>query len=108
MKDKDRELNLLEIAREAIDEDDIALMFERTTDDCDYDAVRALQEVTAQMLVRDLLATVEHARLRGRDPTGDDVGDAAQRRRGCCMQPMEMQATSLLVDKDHGWVETLE
>lgn len=107
MKDKDRERTLLEIAREAVDEDEIAEMFERTTgDDCDYDAVRALHEVTASALVRDLLAAVEHARLRGREPTGDDVGDAVERQRDCCGQTISTQhAMMLSSDPDYGaWV----
>lgn len=106
MKDEDRERSLIEVARDAIDEDEIEAMFELTTDkDCDPDAVRALHEVTAKTLVRDLRISVEHARIRGRDPSGDDVGDAIEQFRGCCGQTT-MQLSSLPTEPLHAeWVD---
>lgn len=73
-----------EVARQAIDEDALAEVLELTAGEaCEADAVAALQEVIADEIVADAVAAAQRARRRGRLPTGDDVGDAADDRRVC-------------------------
>lgn len=86
MKDRDRDDNIYDTARDAIDEDGLTrvLMMAAETDDLDYEAVEALHAVVTDTLVADALAAAAAARWRGRLPTGNDVGEAAERRRSCC------------------------
>lgn len=104
-KDHDWERNFIQIARAAIDEDEIEEMLTLITDDdCDDDAVRALHEVTVKHLLRDVLASVEHARIRGRCPTGDDVGDAVEQLRDCSGRTKAMEYVALESSEPvHGW-----
>lgn len=77
-----------EAAREAIDEDALAQVLELAADgECEQEAVEALHEVVADTITADVLAAQRHARRRGRFPTPDDVGDAADKRRECCTPP---------------------
>lgn len=86
MKQRDRDDNIYDAARDAIDEDGLArvLMAAAETEDLNDEAVAALHAVVTDTLVADALAAAAAARWRGRDLTGDDVGEAAERRRSCC------------------------
>lgn len=85
MKRRDDDGSIHRAAYEAIDEDALERVLELAAgDDCDPEAVAALHTVAADTLVADALAAAGAAGWRGRFPTGDDVGDAAERRRSCC------------------------
>lgn len=86
MKRDDRDYTIHDAARDAIDEDGLArvLSLAADTKDCEDEAVAALHAVLADTLVADALAAAAAAQWRGRGPTGDDVGQAAERRRSCC------------------------
>lgn len=86
MKRDNRDYTIYDIARESIDEDGLErlLRMAAETDELDEEAVSALHAVTTDTLVADALAAAAHAEWRGRAPTGDDVGVAAERRRSCC------------------------
>lgn len=86
MKRDDRDHTIFDAARDAIDEDDLARVLALAADaeDLDDEAVAALHAVATDTLVADALAAAAAARWRGRAPTGDDVGEAAERRRSCC------------------------
>ncbi len=100
MKGQDTDESIHEAAREAIDEEGLARVLELAAgEDCDDDAVAALHEVTADTLVADALAASGAAGWRGRGPTGEDVGAAAEKRRSCCeREPPEMVPTSARVE----------
>jgi hypothetical protein len=86
-KPDDRE-SIHEAAREAIDKDELARVLELAADgEYGQDAAEALRENTADEIVANVLAATTHARRRGRLPTGEDIGDAADERRVCCCQP---------------------
>lgn len=89
MQEGDREDNIYDAARDAIDEDGLArvLMIAAETEDLDAEAVAALHAVLTDTLVADALAAAAAAQWRGRVPTGNDVGEAAERRRSCCDYP---------------------
>lgn len=85
MKKRDTNDSIFETARDAIDEEGLARVLELAAGEgCDDDAVAALHEVTADTLVADALAAARVAGWRGRYPTGEDVGTAAEKRRSCC------------------------
>lgn len=85
MENSDDRNSIHEAAREAIDEDELARVLALAADgECGEDAVVALREVAADEIVADALAAARGARRRGRPPTGDDVGNAADERRECC------------------------
>lgn len=86
MKREDRDYTIYEAAQDAIDEDGLArvLAMAADTDELDDEAVAALNAVATDTLVADALAAAAAADWRGRVPTGDDVGKAAERRRSCC------------------------
>lgn len=86
MKNHDQRETIHEAALDAIDEDGLERVLRLATGEerCDEGAVTALRTVTADTLVADALAAAAAAGWRGRFPTGDDVGDAAERRRSCC------------------------
>lgn len=71
--------------REAIDEEVLAEAIERAlSEECDTDEVTvALREVAAEEITSTLSVVLAHARRRGRCPTGEDVGRAADERRRC-------------------------
>lgn len=87
MKKPNERNSIHEAAKKAIDEDGIAQVLELAGgEECGHDAVEALQEVIAEEIVADALGAAAHARRRGRSPTGEDIGGAADERRSCCSQ----------------------
>lgn len=86
MKRDDRDYTIYDAAQDAIDEDELArvLAMAADTEELDDEAVAALHAVATDTLVADALAAAAAAGWRGRPPTGDDVGEAAERRRSCC------------------------
>lgn len=89
MRQPNAQNQLHEAARQAIDEDALAEVLELAAgEECEHDSAVALREVLADEIVADALAATQHARRRGRLPTADDVGDAADERRKCCLPPM--------------------
>lgn len=98
MKRDERDYTIYDAAREAIDEDGLAkvLALAADTEEPDDEAVAALHAVATDTLLADALAAAAAAKWRGRNPTGDDVGEAAERRRSCCDDerpegPMELK-----------------
>lgn len=98
MPTTDDSQELVEAARAAIDEEALAEVLELTAE-AEYGAAApaALREVLTDELVADAVAAADRARRRGRGPTGDDIGAAADRRRECCGPPMQ---------PTHAWVES--
>lgn len=85
MKKSDEPESIHEVARDAIDDEELARLLELVGGgECNQDAVDALQAVTTETLVADVVAAVRYAQRRGRLPTGEDVGNAADQRRSCC------------------------
>lgn len=98
MTKADAQNRIHEAARQAIDEDALAEVLELVAgEECEQDAAVALREVTADEIVADALAAAQRARRRGRVPTCDDVGDAADERRECCFLP-PMQPTHAQIE----------
>lgn len=88
MGEPDDSISIHEAARDAIDEEELERVLEvAASGEYEEDAVEALRAVTADGIVADALAATAHARRRGRDLTGEDVGDAADERRACCSPP---------------------
>lgn len=96
MKRTDDGDSIYEAAHDAIDEKALARVLELAAGEgCDDEAVAALHAVTAETLLADALAAAAFARRRGRQPTGEDVGNAADKRRSCCDQnEVEWEFTS--------------
>lgn len=88
--------SIYDAAHDAIDEEALARVLELATGEgCDDEAVAALHAITAETLLADALAAAGYARRRGRLPTGEDVGSAADKRRSCCDQnEIEWEFTS--------------
>lgn len=86
MKRDDPDHTIYDAAQDAIDKDGLArvLALAADTEDLDDEAVAALHAVATDSLIADALAAASAAAWRGRAPTGDDVGEAAERRRSCC------------------------
>lgn len=98
MKKSDEPDSIHEVARDALDDEELARLLELAAGgECNQDAVDALQAVTIETLVADVVAAVRHARRRGQLPTGEDVGDAADKRRSCC-ERQNMRVMSLKSD----------
>lgn len=88
MKGSDDRTSLHEAVADAIDEEQLARALDLATDgEYEQDAVAALHVVAAEEIVAVVLGATDRARRRGRNPTGDDVGDAADDRQECCIRP---------------------
>lgn len=94
MKKPNERNSIHEAAKKAIDEDDLARVLELAGgEECGHDAVKALQEVTAEEIVADALGAAAHARRRGRELTGEDIGGAVDERRSCCSQQQTVHSS---------------
>lgn len=85
MKKPDDRGTIHEAAKEAIDEDALAGVLELAAgEECEHDAATALREIATDEIVAVALGGAARARRRGRFPTADDLGDAADQRLMCC------------------------
>lgn len=84
MSNADDDRSIRSMAEQTIDEDALAELLAVTTEgEASDETVAALQAVVVDTLIADLLAATQYARRRGRTPTPDDIGEAADDRRDC-------------------------
>lgn len=99
-KHDDDDPTLRDHAKRAIDEEELQALFDGIAgDDVDREAIQALRAVAVDELLETALAAVSRSERRGRSPTGDDVGAAADDRHNCCgPSPPAKEPLSLKVE----------
>lgn len=85
MKDRDVDATIHQLARAAIDEDDLIELLEAVSDEgYDAEAAEALRQVAAEDIVRYVLRAAVRARRRARILTAEDIAEIAERDGSCC------------------------
>ena len=81
----DHDRSIHRIALDALDPDALREVLEQAGgEDCEKEAVHALRQVLADVLVSFTFGSVDRARRRAREVTAEDVATVADGHDGCC------------------------